>query len=223
MILPAAGQNVAGLGTGYGVVTINSQGAATVSGHAGDGSVFSGRTIVTADGQFPIYALVGSKKTGSLHGNAEFRKVPNLSDFDGSVGLSKAASDTSGNAPTQLFALVGARYTPPDKNTPTSSAPNEVKSLKLDVVSSSGNAVPLGLGTLSGSSLTLGSGTSAAKITIQQSSGVFTGKLLVSGTWQRVAGALLQQSNMGGGLVLPTQSSAPSPSFGSLTITPATP
>jgi len=216
MLLPSADSNAVGVGTGFGVVTITAQGAAKVTGRAGDGSVFAARAFVTADGQLPLYALMGARRNGSLHGKAQFRNLPNVSDFDGSVGLSKAGTAEAGTPPAQLFALVGSRYTPPTRSR---AGANTAGSLKLDVTTSSGSTLPLGSGTLSQSgSLTV----SGASITFQSTTGTFAGKVMVSGAWQRVSGVVLQLSNTGGGLVLPQASDA-SALCGSLMLTPVVP
>ncbi len=226
MLLPATDPSTTGVGTGYGIVTVNAQGMVKVNGRAGDGSAFAAKTFITADGQLPLYALTGTRRLGSLHGKAQFRHLPDVSDFDGSVGLSKAGTEDVGEVPTQIFALVGSRYTPPQTKAHAHSGPNPTGNIKLDLTTSSGSTLPLGSGSVSkNGSLTLGSGSGGgASITIQSNTGAFSGRVMVSGSWQRVSGVFLQQSNLGGGLVIPPQdNSGTSLSCGSLMLTPVAP
>lgn len=99
-------------GYGYGLMKVTSTGAAKIKGLLGDGSKWTAKCYLTADGEMPLYASL-YRKAGWIGGLIVFSDVPNISDCRGGMHWYKPAG--TGVLPfSQGFDLerdiIGSRY-----------------------------------------------------------------------------------------------------------------
>ena len=79
-------------GHGYALMTMRTDGKATLRGVLGDGSRFSVRAVLSNDEELPLFQqLYRTKPKGFIGGKMSFREVANVSDLDGWLHWKKSA------------------------------------------------------------------------------------------------------------------------------------
>ena len=206
VLLQLAGQAGASIpgGTGYGSVTVDAGGALRFVGVLGDGTAISQGVSVAEQGVWPFFAIPYFGK-GSVTGPLIFRSTPNVSDLDGTVNWFKPAVGGAVFYPLGFSAqvvLIGSHYAPPPHNVRVLNFPDKVGNGVLAF--SAGGLSPA----LQQKTVTLGADNRVTlsisepfKMTIQTSSGIFTGAFSdAQNNARSFGGAIFQKQNLGAGV-----------------------
>ena len=187
---------------GFGSVTVSSKGRISASGRSADGMSYRQSAAISVDGRWPIFAKLGGSTKGILSGWMTFEETAD-SDFAGSLIWLGPEVPGPNNAFVPEFsgtvAAVGSRYNAPaGKVLQTSSSINNVHL----TLSEGGLQTPIerDLTLTSANKIIFTDRVQPEALSVQTSTGLFTGKFLRSaGETDVFRGAILQKQNFGGG------------------------
>jgi hypothetical protein len=188
-------------GNGFGAAIISPTGVVTFSGFLGDGTAVNSTSIVSSDGQWPLYASlyngVGSvlgwlslTNEGSIEGQTGWFKLPNPSSKYYSAGF------------TNNSQVMGSSYQYTTGQPLLGFTAGDLVLTNGDLTGSITNQITLGATTATGSEI--GSTQITDKLVFKPSSGLFKGTVLDPATGKpiTVSGAVLQNLNLGAGQFL---------------------
>lgn len=203
LLLTAPDSATAAEGSGFASLLVDSHGGAWFTGRSPDGTAFSATAAIGADGRLPIYAVQGLKKQMNLHGWATFEPAPGNHELDGTVGWSTATTPGSIglSVTSRTLTLAGSSYVAPTG-----------KALAISLPAGTGNSVvqfgsagvmltqPM-VATLLHSQLTV-TGGGLSNVTMNLTTGLFSGVVTVSGHRSPFYGAFFQHDVMASGVYL---------------------
>jgi len=190
-------QNLAGVpsGYGYGVLTLNTKGAITITGRLNDGRPFSARSALRADSSFPLFVQPYGKDS-LLAGSVVFADIPRTSDFSSTLTWLRPETKKAPGVSTTVN-LIGSAYAPPAKGTPVSITPDNGATFEANYALPAPGDQKIPLTITSNPRLSAG----GLNLSLNPSCGLFSGKITVNGRGQAFAGAILQKQTMGGGAI----------------------
>jgi hypothetical protein len=206
VLLGSPGSSLAPGGDSYGTVSVDALGRVKVKATLADKSVLAGKVSLSKNGYWPLYAaLYGGQ--GALMGWIHFADQP-TTDFDGVVSWIKPALPTARYYPagfTSETALLGSRYTRPERLSPILDVTNALVTL------AGGNLTQPNVNqvTLSADSKVTCLGPDDLDLVFNLSSGLFTGRCAPPGGGAGLTfkGAVLQKLNSASGHFLGTNQS----------------
>lgn len=206
VILPADTNNPASMGDGFGAVTVTTKGGVSLAGTLADGTKISQKTTLSKNGQWPLYVPLYKGK-GSLISWVNFTNEA-TTDLRGTFNWFKQTQVVKYYAGgfTNEATLLGSSYIPPGASnavlqltnaTITFTNGNLAADFRNDFdVDRNGKTFDQVV-------------TNKLKLSINKSSGLFTGSVVPPGTNRSIKfqGALLQKQTNGAGFFLGTNTS----------------
>jgi hypothetical protein len=196
-------------GNGYAVLTVKSNGNATLVGKLSDGTRFSAAGPVSSDDTLFLYTMP-HRNSGWFSGQITFQDLPD-SDADGLFSWSRPEGMRFGKSYTAGFAtpvpVIAARYTPPPPNTRV--FPNDSPTGTVIAGDSSGDlfSQPVTISTAN-AVLATPPNPDHLSLRITARTGLFTGSFTnATGRIVRFNGAILQKPDSGFGFFLDGQQS----------------
>lgn len=187
--------------SGYGVVTVGTNGSVKFAGALEDGTKIAQGTTIAGDAQWPLFIAL-PKSDGYLAGEVTFESDPGVSDFAGTIAWFR-----TGNPVAQLD-LIGSKYVPPAKGVRALDLVNGLNN--VHVAASGGNIVtPLAQDVTLDmkNKFVITDASRKLKLTLTVKSGLVSGSFLDGTQTISLGGVLFQDQNFGSGFARgPTQS-----------------
>jgi hypothetical protein len=196
-------------GNGFGAVTVSDSGNVTFSGTLGDGTPVTSTSIVSSEGQWPLYvSLYGGK--GSILGWLCFTNDGGISGQTGWFKLQQATAKLYAGGFTNSAEAIGSAYQYTNGLPVLGFTGGQLSLTNGNLAQSITNQISLGADNLA-------TDASGDKLTFKTSSGLFKGSVMNPETGKPIAvnGVVLQNQNFGAGFFLGTTES------GSILLTPA--
>jgi len=198
-------------GTGFGVLTVGSDGTVKFAGALADGTRFSQGSTLDQDEIWLLYLLLYNK-AGFVSGGVAFSEQPGVSDFAGNLAWMKpvTAGPIYPGSFTENLSVIGSKYIPPVKKQRVLNFPNASPDALF--TASGGNLAtsPLPINvTLTTANKVIGpvADPNHLKLSISTSSGLISGSFLDGAATPAFNGVVFQKQSLGGGFFLGTSES----------------
>jgi YD repeat-containing protein len=196
-------------GTGFATLTVNPTGKLRLAGRLADGTRISQGAVLSADGDWPLFALLYKKK-GFISGEMSFEAL-GTSDFSGDAAWIKPATKgpVQSGAFTTNVGVIGSRYTTPAKGQPVLDVANS--SPNAHVTTNAGNVdpslnKPVTLTTANRVEVAAGE-PEKLKLSIKTKTGLMKGSFVDDDKTHKFNGVIFQKQNRGAGFFLGTSES----------------
>jgi hypothetical protein len=190
-------------GFGYATMKITPSGAVTMTGRTGKGAPFSAHSFIGSDHRFPLYAITGLARPGSLHGWIAFETVAETSDCHGTLGFALASKPAHPAPPSSQLVAIGSRYIVPPAGTRVLDFPSGANNAVLQFGGSAFELPPAAIpATLTASTITAPGG-KLSGVRLDLNTGFFSGNAagIADGLAARFSGVVFQRQNLGAGIV----------------------
>jgi len=175
----------------------------TLTGRTGEGARFSAHSLIGSDNRFPLYAISGLARRGSLHGWLEFEAVAGTSDCQGTLGFARAPKPAQLDPPPSQLLAIGSRYIVPSAGTRILDFPNHPGNALLKFGGSGFDLPPAAINVTLTATRLISPGVQLSGVRLDLNTGFFSGTAvgIADGLAARFSGVAFQRQNIGAGIV----------------------